>query len=116
MKKLVTIFAALLIVQQTFAQYYIRGEVRDEEGSPLQNVKIYMPETNSLYSSGISGGFGIPTRHATDSMVFSLDGYVSQNLRIKSSEYQHVILKIIPIGSQVNSQKLVSLTTGSTGN
>jgi Ca-activated chloride channel family protein len=116
MKKLVTIFAALLIVQQTSAQYYIRGEVRDEEGNPLQNVKIYMPETNSLYSSGISGGFGIPTRHATDSMVFSLDGYVTQNLRIKSSEYQHVILKIIPIGSQVNSQKLVSLTTGSTGN
>lgn len=116
MKKLVTIFAALLIVQQSFAQYYIRGEVRDEQGNPLQNVKIYMPESNSLYSSGISGGFGIPTRHATDSMVFSLDGYVTQNLRIKSSEYQHIILKIIPIGSQINSQKLVSLTTGSSGN
>ncbi|MEO8822324.1 MAG: von Willebrand factor type A domain-containing protein [Ginsengibacter sp.] len=116
MRKLVTIFAALLIVQHTVAQYYIRGEVRDEQGNPLQNVKIYMPESNSLYSSGVTGGFGIPTRQATDSMMFSLDGYVSQNLRIKASEYQHIVLKIIQIGSQVNSQKLVSITTGSSGN
>ncbi len=116
MKKLITIFAALLFVQQTFAQYYIRGEVRDEQGKPLQNVKIYMPESNSLYSSGISGGFGIPTRHASDSMIFSLDGYLSQNLQIKSSEYQHIVLKIIPNGSLLNSQKLVSITTGSAGN
>lgn len=116
MKKLVAIFAALLIVQQTFAQYYIRGEVRDEQGNPLQNAKIFMPESNSLYSSGVSGGFGIPTRQATDSMVFSLDGYFSQNLRINASEYQHIILKIIPIGYQLNKNKLVSLTTGSQGN
>jgi Ca-activated chloride channel family protein len=116
MKKLIAIFAALIIVQQSFAQYYIRGDVRDEDGNPLQNVKIYMPETNSLYSSGVSGGFGIPTRHATDSLTFSLDGYVSQNLRINTSEYQHIILKIIPVGSQLNKNKLVSLTTGSQGN
>jgi len=116
MKKLVTIFAALLFVQQTFAQYYIRGEVRDEKGNALQNVKIYMPETNSLYSSGVTGGFGIPTTHKTDSLIFSLDGYVSQNLRIKTSDYQQIILKVIPLGSQANKVKLVSLTTGSNGN
>ena len=116
MKKLAIIFAALVFVQQTFAQYYIRGEVRDEKGNPLQNVKIYMPEVNALYSSGVSGGFGIPTRHKTDSLIFSLDGYVSKNLRINTSEYQHIVLKIIPIGSQFNKQKLVSLTTGSEGN
>ncbi len=116
MKKLVTIFAALFFVQQTFAQYYIRGEVRDEKGNALQNVKIYMPETNSLYSSGVTGGFGIPTTHRTDSLIFSLDGYVSVNVRIKTSDYQNIILKVIPIGSQVNKQKLVSLTTNSNGN
>ena len=116
MKKLVTIFAALFFVQQTFAQYYIRGEVRDEKGNALQNVKIYMPQMNSLYSSGVTGGFGIPTPHVTDSLIFSLDGYASQNLRIKTSDYQHIILKVIPVGSQANKQKLVSLTTGSNGN
>jgi Ca-activated chloride channel family protein len=116
MKKLVAIFAAVFFVQQTFAQYYIRGEVRDEKGNALQNVKIYMPETNSLYSSGVTGGFGIPTRNKTDSLIFSLDGYVTLNLRIKTSDYQNIVLKVIPIGSQANKQKLVSLTTGSNGN
>ncbi len=116
MKKLVTIFVAIIFVQQTFAQNYIRGEVRDENGDALQNVKIYMPETNSLYSSGVTGGFGIPTPHATDSLIFSLDGYVSQNIRIKTSEYQHIVLKIIPLGSKASKQKLISLTTGTEGN
>src|SRR6185437_9443663 len=50
------------------------------------------------------------------SIIFSLDGYVTQGIRIKTSEYQHIILKIIPIGSQINKQKLVSLTTGNNGN
>lgn len=116
MKKIFTLLAAFLFIQQNFAQYYIRGEVRDENGNALQNVKIYMPENNALYASGASGGFGIPTRHKTDSLIFSLDGYVTNYLRINTSEYQHIVLTVIPIGSQKNKQKLVSLTTGSKGN
>ncbi|HSN08409.1 MAG TPA: von Willebrand factor type A domain-containing protein [Hanamia sp.] len=116
MKKICTIVVAFLFVQQAFAQYYIRGEVRDEQGNALQNVKIYMPKTNSLYSSGYTGGFGIPTTHLTDSLIFSLDGYVTRYLNIKTTDYQHIVLKIIPLGSRVNKQKLVSLTTSSEGN
>jgi len=116
MKKVFAIFTLLFCFHHSFAQYYIRGEVKDELNLPLQNVKIYMPESQSLYASGVSGGFGIPTTHATDSLIFSLDGYVTQGIRIKTSEYQHIILKIIPIGSQINKQKLVSLTTGNNGN
>ena len=116
MKKVFAIFTLLFFFHHSFAQYYIRGDVKDELNLPLQNVKIYMPESQSLYASGISGGFGIPTTHATDSLIFSLDGYVTQPIRIKTSEYQHIILKIIPIGSQINKQKLVSLTTGNNGN
>lgn len=116
MKKVFAIASLLFFFHHSFAQYYIRGDVKDELNLPLQNVKIYMPETQSLYASGISGGFGIPTTHVTDSLIFSLDGYVTQGIRIKTSEYQHIILKIIPIGSQINKQKLVSLTTGNNGN
>ncbi len=116
MKKIFTVFTVFFFFHYSFAQYYIRGDVKDEMNLPLQNVKIYMPEMNSLYSSGVSGGFGIPTTHATDSLIFSLDGYVTQAIRIKTNEYQHIILKIIPIGSQINKQKLVSLTTGNSGN
>jgi len=65
-------------MQQLSAQYYIRGDVKDEKDLPLQNVKIYMPSSKTVYASGVSGGFGIPTSNLTDSLIFSLDGYITQ--------------------------------------
>ncbi len=116
MKKLFTIFSALLLIHQACAQYYIRGDVKDQAGQPIQNVKIYMPERGSLYSSGTSGGFGIPASNTTDSLVFSMDGYVTQAIRINTSQYQHIILKTLPTNVVTDKEKLVSLTTGSSGN
>jgi Ca-activated chloride channel family protein len=116
LKKLFTILFLLFFIQQTSAQYYIRGDVKDEKNVPLQNVKIYMPSTTSVYSSGVTGGFGIPTSNVTDSLVFSLDGYITQSVRIKTSEYQHIVLKITPSRANTHKQKLVSLTTGVHGN
>ena len=102
-------------MHQLSAQYYIRGDVKDEKGLPLQNVKIYMPLSKTVYASGVSGGFGIPTSNLTDSLVFSLDGYVSQAIKINSKEYQHIVLQIIPSQANTHKQKLVSLTTGVNG-
>lgn len=98
------------------AQYYIRGDVKDEKNQPLQNVKIYMPSASSLYASGVTGGFGIPTANLIDSLVFSLDGYVTKGIRFKTNEYQHIILESVPTTVNTYKPKLVSLTTGSTGN
>lgn len=116
MKKLFTIFSAFFLLNQASAQYYIRGDVKDNAGQPLQNVKIYMPEKNSLYSSGVSGGFGIPTSDLTDSLVFTLDGYEVQSVRIKTNQYLHIILQLLASNVKTHKQKLVSLTTGSEGN
>src|SRR5450755_3734154 len=57
-KVIFTIFLLTLICHTT-AQYYIRGEVKDEKNQPLQNVKIFMPVTRLLFYSGVSGGFGM---------------------------------------------------------
>jgi Ca-activated chloride channel homolog len=116
LKKILIILAALFFIQQTSAQYYIRGEVKDEKDQPLQNVKIYMPEKNSLYASGVSGGFGIPTSNLYDSLIFSLDGYISQAIKIKTQEYQHIILQTSLSSSHTFRQKMVSITRGTTGN
>ncbi|MEO8961978.1 MAG: von Willebrand factor type A domain-containing protein [Ginsengibacter sp.] len=115
MKKLFIIFSALFLVSHTNAQYYIKGDVTDEKKQPLQNVKIYMPSANTLYSSGVSGGFGIPTPNKYDSLNFSLDGYISQTITFKTNEYLHIVLQKIDAGSRANKQKLVSLTTGTEG-
>ena len=115
MKKLLTIFSFLLIIGQVAAQYYIRGDVTDAKKQPLQNVKIYMPATATLYSSGVSGGFGIPSAHVYDSLIFSLDGYIPQSIYFKTSEYQHVVMEKIDATAHSTRQKLVSLTTGNEG-
>lgn len=106
----------MFFIQQASAQYYIRGEVRDEKNLPLQNVKIYMPSSGSLYLSGASGGFGIPSSKLYDSLSFSLDGYISQSIKFKTSDYQHIVLQIIPSGFNTHKNKLVSRTTGTAGN
>jgi Ca-activated chloride channel family protein len=116
LKTFFIIFASLFLLKQASAQYYIRGDVKDEANQPLQNVKIYMPEMNALYSSGTSGGFGISTSNISDSLVFSFDGYATLAIRIKTSQYQHIILHKVTSTVNTHKQKLVSLTTGSTGN
>lgn len=116
LKRYITIIAVLFSGAPAFGQYYIRGEVRDEKGGALQNVKIYMPATGILYSSGTSGGFGIPTANTEDSLVLSLDGYVTQPVRVKASQYQHLVLKSISLNASTHKQNIVSLTTGAEGN
>ena len=74
-----------------------------------------MPSANTLYSSGVSGGFGIPTPNKYDSLNFSLEGYVSQTISFKTSEYLHVVLQKMDAKANINKQKLVSLTTGTEG-
>ena len=116
LKYIFIILSALLGINNASAQYYITGDVKDDKNQPLQNVKIYMPATGSLYASGVTGGFGIPSSNLTDSLVFSLDGYVIKAIRIKTNEYQHIILEPVPTTVKTYKPKLVSLTTGSAGN
>ena len=116
MKKIFIILSALLLLKNATAQYYIKGDVKDENNQALQNVKIYMPAAGSLYTSGDSGGFGIPSSNLTDSLIFSLDGFVTKSVRFKTNEYLHIILDSLPTNVKTSKSKLVSLTTESTGN
>lgn len=97
------------------AQYYITGEVLDEDNKPIQNVKIYMPATRSIYYSGISGGFGIPSSKLQDSIILTKSGYDSLMVRINTKEYQKLVLKKSPEVEDPNTPKLVSLTKGIEG-
>ncbi len=115
MQKIFTTLFVLLLFGQCFAQYYIRGDVKDQDNEPLQNVKIYMPSTHSIYYSGVTGGFGIPSSHLYDSLILTKDGYVSQSLKIKTNEYQELVMKVMPAKVNTQKQKLVSLTAGSEG-
>ena len=113
-KVIFTIFFLTLICHTT-AQYYIRGEVKDEKNQPLQNVKIYMPGSHLLYYSGVTGGFGIPSSHLYDSLILSADGFETRALKLKTDVYQEITLKVLSTTISTQKQKLVSITLGTEG-
>lgn len=103
-----TLFVTLVL--NLSAQYYIRGDVQDEKNQPLQNVKIYMHSNRLLYYSGTTGGFGITCAALYDSLTFSLEGYETKSIKVKSDIYQNVVLKILSLSSTNQKQKLISFT------
>jgi Ca-activated chloride channel family protein len=92
------------------AQYYLRGEIKDDKDEPLQNVKIYMHSNRLLYSTGLTGGFGITTSHLHDSLTLSLQGYETKIVQIKADVYQFITLKPLSSSSNIQKQKVLSLT------
>ena len=93
------------------AQYYLRGEIKDGKDKPLQNAKIILHSTGYLHSSGIGGAFGIPSAQKTDSISLSLDGYEPLSLRVNTSEYQQITMKMLPYTASLQKHYLLSLTT-----
>ncbi|MEO7314270.1 MAG: von Willebrand factor type A domain-containing protein [Ginsengibacter sp.] len=116
MSKLFTsLIFLLLYCCSANAQYYIQGEVLDVDNKPIQNVKIYMPHSRGIFSSGASGGFGIPSSRLRDSLILTKIGYDSLMVEINTKEYQKLILKKVIGGIKSNSPKLVSITKGMEG-
>lgn len=115
MKKIITIFFLLFLCNYVSAQYYIKGDVKDDVGNPVQNVRIFLPAQNLVFFSGISGGFGIPTPNKIDSLVFSKENFLTKAVTINTEKYLSVELKITGANAILNSSKLVSYTEGITG-
>ncbi|MEO6232075.1 MAG: von Willebrand factor type A domain-containing protein [Ferruginibacter sp.] len=114
MKKLFAYILSSLSFLTIDAQYYLRGEVKDDKNEPLQNVKILMHSNRMLYYSGNSGGFGISTLILNDSLTFSLNGYESKTIAIKADVFQLISLKTLSSNSSKNRQKLISITKDQT--
>ncbi len=93
------------------AQYYLRGEIKDGKDKPLQNVRIVLHSTGYLHSSGVGGAFGIPSSQKSDSISLALDGYEPLSLRVNTSEYQQITMKMLPYTASLQKHYLLSLTT-----
>lgn len=110
---LTTLF--LILCFSLTAQYYIRGEVKDEKNQPLQNVKIYLHSNRLLYFSGNTGGFGILTSKFFDSLTFNADGYEPKSISVKADTYQEINLKMLFPNTNLQKQTLISIS-GNTSN
>ncbi len=109
-QRLLSILLLLITASFANAQYYIRGEVKDEKNQPLQNVRIFLQSTHQLFYSGTSGGFGITTKQLVDSLSFSLEGYEVKTIKVAADQWQNVNLKVLPSNVNRNRPKLISVT------
>lgn len=116
MKRNCHILLLLLLCSISYGQqFYIRGEVKDESGNPLQNVNIVLYSTGYVYHSGSDGSFGIVTSRQKDSLGFSFDGYSRQTIAVNADNYAAIKLKILPANvSALRRDRLVSFTSNLT--
>jgi hypothetical protein len=77
--------------------YYVKGLVKDEEGSPLQNVTMQLHSSGYLYHTGKDGGFGIVIPAKTDTLIFIRDGYENEKRAIYANAFNEIILKKTPV-------------------
>lgn len=110
LKKVFFYIHLLLLVCNANAQYYLRGEIRDEKNQALQNAKILLHSTKHCYFTGAQGGFGITTATPVDSLSITLEGYESKTLKVQTDQWQNIVLKILPSNVNSNRPKLISVT------
>ncbi|HVG41835.1 MAG TPA: von Willebrand factor type A domain-containing protein, partial [Chitinophagaceae bacterium] len=102
--------ALLLHTKGGAQQYYMKGEVRDEGGNPLQNVSIVLQSTGYVYYSGVTGSFGIITNKVYDTLLLSLSGYENAIGVANASGYINITLKKKADSNNDRSYKLSSFT------
>lgn len=102
----------LLQVMQAKAQFYLRGELRDESGKPVANAKIVLRSAGYVYFSGSSGGFGITSSTASDSIDITADGFYPHSAKVSAQQFAVIPLKTISRNSSIQKPGLSSFTKG----
>jgi len=92
------------------AQYYLRGEIKDERNENVSNAKIILHSDKLLYYAGNSGSFGISSSKDKDSVTISLDGYETKTVSIAANQFALIVIKALSSNSSKNRQKLISIT------
>jgi len=110
---LIKLFCYIPLLLLTFtanAQYYLRGEIKDEKNQGLLNVKILLHSNNHYYFTGSYGDFGITTNSLTDSITVCLDGYETKTVKVNCEQWQHISLKVLSSNVIRNRPRLISVT------
>ena len=110
MKHAIAILTFFLLIITAHAQYYLRGEIRDEKNNLLSNARILLHSTGYVYSSGSSGSFGIMTTKHVDSVTISLDGYQTLSIKLETARFHSLVLKTLYTSANLQKNRLLSFT------
>lgn len=90
------------------SQYYLRGEIRDEKGNEISNVKTYLFSRG--YIGFVSSSFGIPSRLALDTLTLIAEGYETLKMPVRTSQFQKIVMKMQAATAKLAQQHLSSVT------
>jgi Ca-activated chloride channel family protein len=112
LKSALLLLLGSLVFYSSRGQYYLRGEIRDENNGLMPNVKIRLHSSGYLYYSGGSGAFGIPIAQEKDTLTLAADGYEDKTIGVDATEFQTIRLAPIFRTQSVtpSSKGLMSLT------
>lgn len=88
----------------------MKGQVKDEGGSALQNVTMLLHSSGYLYKSGSDGGFGIMTPAKVDTLTIFREGYQKEKRIIWADKFNDIVLKKTVVIKSTAPNKLSSLT------
>ena len=105
------ILFCIVAASPSFAQYYLRGEIKNPQGNPLSFAKITLSSKGtSMFSSGSTGGFGIPLSQKSDTITVSLDGYETLSALVMVNTFQSLVLTPLKPASALSSSGLMSVS------
>ena len=100
----------VMLVKFSNAQYYLKGELKDEKGAGLQGARITLfSKGNYPFYTGNSGAFGIPSNLKVDTITFYLAGFDTLKTAVNTTQYNYFTLKAVNRKSTATLQ-LTSLT------
>jgi Ca-activated chloride channel family protein len=112
MNRLLLILLFFLYAPTIGAQYYLRGEIKDNRGKKLEGVTILLQSRGSVpFFSGKDGDFGIPLNKLTDSILLSLPGYEIKKMAVHAASFQHIVLTMLPNTARLYQKNLSSVIT-----
>lgn len=99
----------MLFANFATGQFYLRGEVKSDKNVPLQNVKIFVHSARLQFQSGNYGSFGFTVNKPYDSLTFSLEGYETKSVYVKTADWLNVVLNTNLAVASRQKQKLISV-------
>ncbi|HUC81777.1 MAG TPA: von Willebrand factor type A domain-containing protein, partial [Flavisolibacter sp.] len=111
MKRIAYIILTLLCPMLAVAQqFYVKGQVREEGGAPLQNVTMLLHSSGFLYKSGSDGTFALLTPERIDTLTIFREGFQKEQRVIHSDKFNEILLKKAIVIKSTAPNKLASMT------
>lgn len=103
------IFLVLFFPLPAIAQpYYIKGQVKDQDGTPIPNVTLLLHSKGHLYYTAKDGSFGMYAPSKVDTLTIFREGYEKEKRLIRSTAFNEVVLKKALVIKSAPHQSLAS--------